>query len=452
MSHPYKSTWRMSCIAERWQLLLLFLVILPVASCKSVGMAEPALVQRHAAYSPTTPSTLTLSLEKCLQIALERQPRIAAQRASLAAAERAKWALETLRFPGALDPQIPIRCRQAGLGVAIAAAGLDQAEREAIYAVTRTYFTVLYAREQERVGRGVVEHLTATKEAAQQALDDGVRDVSTADVNRTEVYLHMAETRQTQATQGVKRALVSLREAIGLEPTVSLEVPPDRLPEPETRPNRDEVVALTLARRGDLIQANVFAQIACLEVEAQATSMHQRMQTFASGADIHARNVFPGVHNNDYKPGAVAPEMPPFLIGNRPERLEQARVFQARAETVVETTRKLIALEAEDAFLRWEEASRQARQAQKAADTGDKLADQLRKDFASRLKVRVEEVATARVLASQARSEYNEFVYRKILALADLERVTAGGFCAQLVPVTAPKAQPRRAEGRKPPG
>ena len=39
----------------------------------------------------------------------------------------------------------------------------------------------------------------------------------------------------------------------------------------------------------------------------------------------------------------------------------------------------------------------------------------------------------AHVLASQARSQYNEFLYNEILALADLERSTAGGFCAGLV-------------------
>jgi len=44
----------------------------------------------------------------------------------------------------------------------------------------------------------------------------------------------------------------------------------------------------------------------------------------------------------------------------------------------------------------------------------------------------VEDVVTAQVMASQARSQYNEFLYRQILTLADLERITAGGFCAGL--------------------
>jgi hypothetical protein len=46
-------------------------------------------------------------------------------------------------------------------------------------------------------------------------------------------------------------------------------------------------------------------------------------------------------------------------------------------------------------------------------------------------------VVNARVLASQARGQYNELRYRQIIALADLERATAGGFCARLAELAA---------------
>jgi outer membrane protein TolC len=176
-----------------------------------------------------------------------------------------------------------------------------------------------------------------------------------------------------------------------------------------------------------------------LEVEAQAANpIRRRMETFAAGTDIHAIQVPMGTHNNEYRPGAVAPEMPTLLVGTPAARAAQAQSLQARAETVVETTRNLIALEAEEAFLRWEEASRQASQARQAAEAGEKLADNLKKDFTVGLKVRVDDLLNAQVLASQARSQYNEYLYRQILALADLERVTAGGFCAGLTELLGP--------------
>jgi outer membrane protein TolC len=424
--------------------------ILPLLLALSVSLAgsprgdaaEPGPAPAQPPAPAAAARVLTLSLSECLHLAVERQPRIAAQRAGLAAAEDGKRALDALRFPATLDHEIPVRRKQAALGVGAATAGLDEAERETAYAVNRTWFTVLYAREQERVARGVVARLSETHAAARRALEGGARDATDADVERSAVYLRLAETKRTQATQGVKRALAALREAIGLGADVTLDVPAGRLPVPEARPDRDEVVRAALARRGDLIQANVFAQVACLEVEAQATSILQRMQTFAAGSDIHARQVPQGLRDGEYRPGAVPPEMPTLLAGSRLERVKHAQSLSDRARAVAEVTRNLVTLEAEDAFLRWEEAAQQARQAREAADAGDKLADGLSKDHAAGLKVTLEGVINAQVLASQARSQYNEYVYRQILALADLERVTAGGFCAGL-------AQPATAEGAR---
>jgi outer membrane protein TolC len=412
----------------------------------SLTTAQPTAGAEMPVSSRTGPTpaflvpSQTLDLATCIHLALERQPRIAAQQATLTASQDGREALEKLHFPAGLDPEIPVRRRQAALGVTAAAAGLEQDQRDAAYAVARTYFTVLYAREQERIARGVVDRNGATRDAAQRGLDAGAADLTSADVNRATVYQRLAETRRIQATSGVKRALAALKEAIGLEPECLLDVPPGRLPEPDVRPNRDEVVVSALARRGEMIQAGIFAQVVCLEIEAQGTSVLQRMQTFAAGTDIHARPVPQGVRSSEYRPGAVAPEMPGLLAGNRSERVQHTRALYARAGAMVATTRNLIALEADDAFLRWEEASQQADAARGAADSGDKLANEQNRDFIAGLKVKVDEVVNAQVVAAMARSQYNEFLYQQVLALADLERVTAGGFCAGLVEPTGPRA------------
>jgi outer membrane protein TolC len=336
-----------------------------------------------------------------------------------------------------LAPELAVRRRQAARGVTAATAGLDQAQQETGYAVTRTFFTVLYARDQERVARSVVDRLTATRDAAKKALDAGARDVTAVDVNRATVYLRLAEVKRVQAAQGVKRALAALREAVGLGPGACLEVRPGGLPEVDVRPCLAEVVAWALTRRAELVRATVLAEVTCLEVEAQGTGIHKRLETFAAGADIHAVPVPQKEQDGTYRPGAVPPEMPTLLAGSRPERVQRAQSFYARALAVVEATRNLIALEAEDAFLRWEEATLQAREAREAADTGESMARDLNKDFAAGAKVKVEEVVNAWVLAAQARAQYNEALYRQILALADLERITAGAFCARLAGLRA---------------
>jgi outer membrane protein TolC len=377
-------------------------------------------------------SVLTLDLSECLEMALQRQPRVAVQRASLAAALDGQRALDALRFAGLVAPEIPVRRQQAALGVTAAAAGVDQAERESNYAVTRTYLTVLYAREQERTARGVVDRLTATHKTAKEQLDAGAKEVTDADVRRTMVYLRLARTKQIQAGQGMKRALAALKEAVGLGPDDCLEVPEGQLAASKVSPCLADVVPAALARRGEMIQATVFAEVACLEVKAQRQTLHKKMETFAAGADIHSRQVPQGIHNKDYRPGAVPPEMPTVLAGSRAERVQHAQSLHARAEAVVEATRNLITLETVDAFLRWQEESSQLEEAKGAVETADLLAKDLNKDFIVRAKVRVEEVVNAHVLAAQAKSQYTEFLYRTLLALAELERVTAGGFCAQL--------------------
>jgi hypothetical protein len=65
------------------------------------------------------------------------------------------------------------------------------------------------------------------------------------------------------------------------------------------------------------------------------------------------------------------------------------------------------------------------------------LARDLNKDFTAGLKVKVEDVINAWVLASQARAQYNEALYKEIIGMAELERVTAGGFNARLAYIVA---------------
>src|SRR5262249_42264774 len=157
----------------------------------------------------------------------------------------------------------------------------------------------------------------------------------------------------------------------------------------------------------------VFAEVANLEVDAQASNLlGKRVDTFAAGADIHARVVPQGVRNNEYRPGALAPEMPVLLAGCRADRVQRSQDLSARAAAVVDVTRNLIALEVEDAFYRWEEAAAQVGPAREAAESGTKLADQLETTNRNEpTKVKLDEVISARVLAATARQQYNEYLY-----------------------------------------
>jgi hypothetical protein len=201
-----------------------------------------------------------------------------------------------------------------------------------------------------------------------------------------------------------------------------------------------------------VIQANLFAEVAALEVDAQASNLlSKRADTFAAGADIHSRPIPPAVRDNEYRPGALPPEYPALLAGCRADRVHRSESLSARAGAVVDVTRNIVALEIEDAYYRWEEAAAQVGPAREAAEAGTSLANQLEVTHRNEpTKVKIDEVITARVLASTARQQYNEFLYREILALADLERATGGALCAglqELLTRPAPAAAPAKVQG-----
>jgi outer membrane protein TolC len=439
----------------------LFIRRLPLKIVTGLGIsliaAMPALGQSEPQDSPadSSPAVVTeaqvptLGLAECLQIASERQPALAAYRASLAAAQQGYRGVSNLRVPTFLARDLPIRRRQASLGVGAAAATVDQAEHDTAYAVTRTYFSVLYAREQQRIAGDVAEHFKGTLSVASAQLKAGTREATEGSVDKTTVYLRLAESRRAEATRGIQQATAALKEAIGFGPETSLQVPDERLPDPKITVNKDEIVALATSRRGELAQAGIFANITGLEVCAQSKSCKPQFRTFAGAADIHATVVPQGVADTEYRPGAVPPEMPTTLVGNRASRMDHARALNARAGAVSEKTRNLVALEAEDAYYRWEEAALKIAQLREAASKGSKLADATRKDYTGGQNVKVDDVLTNEVLSAQARAQYVDALYRQVLALAALERVTAGGFSAGLVPQPAPSSDQTPANGNQ---
>jgi outer membrane protein TolC len=383
------------------------------------------------AQSPSSASAPRLTLADCLRIAHEKQPALQAYRASLAAAEDGSQALQNLpRLTTRLFAKdIPVRKEQACLGIEIAAARLQQAERETTYAVTRTYFAILFARDQRKVANKVVTELNDALENAKRLVKGGAKKPTQNDVERTEVYLALAQLKMEEAETGAARALAGLREAMGVGPNFAFQIAGDQLPEPGVKVNKQEIISLALSRRAELTQASLSAQVADLEVDAQGRSRKKQLRTFGQGSDIHANPIPQGVMDDEYRPGAVGLEMPPSLAGKRGDRQQRAEDFSARAAAVVDKARNLITLEAEDAYLKWQQNSANAARARDAADRGDKLAERIREDFkALGEAVDYKEVLEAVVIASQARSQYNEAKFKLIVALASLERITGGGF------------------------
>jgi outer membrane protein TolC len=380
--------------------------------------------------SPPAAPSMPLTLADCVRIAMSQQPALAAHRASLAAAETQQQALDRLCLASLVSRELPIRKEQAARGVTIAAAGLQQAEWEAIYAVSRNYFSVIYASKQEALARGLINKLKNAQDKAAGLVKAGNPDfvVTDIDVDRLAANIDLYRLRQIEAAEGIKRAGAALREAMGVGPSDCLVLAGMDLPPIEEKLCREELIALALARRGEIIQAVTARDVTELEVDAQATGLLvPSKRTFASVVDLHVRPIPQGVSNTEYRPGAVGLEMPTSLVGKRSDRVQRARDFCDRATAVVDKTRSLITLEVEDAYLKWEDAVLKLRTLAQTHQRALRVANSVMARFDIG-KVSGEELIRAQTLADQVQAAYNQALYNHALALAALERITAGGF------------------------
>jgi outer membrane protein TolC len=389
-------------------------------------------------------------------VALERQPALAAYRASLSAAEEKAQGLDRLVLAGLVRRDLPTRRKQASLGIVASKAQLDKAEWDTLYAVTRNYLSATYARQQRQIAKDLLDPsvekvftLAFLRKLANDAFMGSTRrDIKKWHVDQIDVIVQVAQGRVEEAKQGEERALAALREAIGLEADCPLMLPSGNdLPEGNAPPDKAAIVALALQRRDEIVQAGIGAEVTCLEIEAQQVIFGASAQTFASASDLHAQPIPQGISNSEYRPGAISIEMPTTLVGKRDARVHQAQALHGRAQAVVDKTRHLVTLEAEDVYLRWQETSAKSAQFRKAAESARKVFDRIREEFdpagAAGSRPNFDDLVEARTRALRLQLLANQSHYEMLLTLAALERVTAGGFSAGL-----DRPSPTKSEGK----
>jgi outer membrane protein TolC len=390
--------------------------------------------------SDEAPKAQAATLHAYRQIALENQPTIAATRAALKAALDRVQALDCLRVPSCLARDLPIRRKQAPLGVTIAQAGIAQAEAETLHGVTAGYLAALYANQQLRLTNDPKEGIRHRLQDLQKTVNDFVAQKQRRDVtlrehrNLVKSFLETLDGRVLEAEQGKLRALAAMREAMGVAPDCVVAVPDGDLPCPSVEPpTLNELIALAVARRGEVIQAAVFAQVVCLEIDAQASTGKATMRTFASSSDIHAKPVPTGdLGGLNFRPSIVGPDMPAFLNGSRDARVQQARDYHERALANAVKARNLVALEVEDLYRRWLDKAQKAKHLETAYREALTFSERLMKLYTTNQEKgdypNADQMINAGLMATRLQLEWREAHFQALLALAALERATSGGF------------------------
>ncbi len=291
------------------------------------------------------------------------QLSVAARRARhfLAGSQLKAEAVDRIKLGALIARDVPVRKKQAALGVSIAQASVQTAECDARNAATFSYLAVLFAREQQKsVAESRVRHLNDLKDLIKSA--HGGKGIACRDVYKDEatalvgfVSLVGGRPQRRSDITGEQRALARGEAWLGLGPDCPIEVVGNKLPnDVQTKADRDVIVQLALsAPRRRYIQAASAERVFCLEVDAQGRILCSPARTFASGGDIHAMPLGVATFDPDYRPGPLAPEMSVTLTGSRQSRQEQAGAYHERAEALTEKRRNLIGLEAAvDASLR----------------------------------------------------------------------------------------------------
>lgn len=407
----------------------LWLVFLGMTAA-SIG-AQPNTGNRN---NQETPPSKALGLEECIDLGLTYQPALAAAQSSLDSAAIGRRSLNRLgKFAELLRKDLPIRRQQADIGIVITTAGLEQAYWETRYAVARNFFSVQYARMQNQVAEQALTRLELVREALKP--EEGSKPG--LEYKKVNINYELVKARKLEASNGIRKATAALREAIGVPEDYPLHIAVMPLPGLVEKLDRDELIAMALERRGELVQAVNANQLTCLEMVAQDRLKGLRALTFAAGADIHARPIPTGIFNDIYRPGALGLEMPTQLVGKRPDRYDRASALHQRSQAVVDKTQNLVVLEVDIAFAKWQEASEKTKILADTPKSAEEVVE-LTKERYTRKKATAEEFMFTNLWEMQAKLQYNEAVYNHALALAALERVTAGGYPLPSLPGPRP--------------
>lgn len=372
----------------------------------------------------TKESGQVLDLEACLSMAMDKQASIRAARATLHANMAKSDALERSGRLGAiLSSDLKVRRQQVLHGIQAARLAVEKAEHETRQAVTFTYLMAVYAKQQRRELSAILTNLKQLREGASRLVERFPGQLELVDIAN-----NASASKVPEAENGYEQALSALREAIGTSDRVT--PVNDVIPEGKCSiSNQDEAIAMAVANRPEIGQAELAAVIFALEIEAQCRMRFTMAgRTLASGSDLHSILVPLGQFDEKYQPGAIAPEMPSVIPGNRRDRVNQAEILASRATIVREKVQALVELEAGNAWLRYKQNADKLPVLEKAIKVAHKRSEDLKEDLGGDNKVSPRDVLESGLIETTLKQQSIEAKLGAIQALATLERATGGAF------------------------
>jgi len=374
------------------------------------------------------------TLGDCIAVAVGRQPALRAVLASQDATIVGQQALNNIGPLGSLlSRDLPVRKQQASQGLVAASADVQKVHNDVVHDVTRLYYSVVYARQQEQFASDVVAQVEAFVDIARKLLNSGTPgEMTKAKLDLMLIQLAKVRKLHLKALSGVKKAEAALREAMGVvDGSLVFQVKDKELPimDEKVPVTREQVIEMALCRRPELAMASAGAAAFRLEVAAQSRVRFRRqVSTLAAGSDLHARILPAGSRqpDGDYRPEPILPEMPAMVVGRRADRVARVAAYSNRADAVCEKARDLITLEAETTFIDFDASAKSLAISRESMTAAKDLMDRIRDGF-DNPKAAKEQLLLSYGQAAEAQGEYVQAVFQYLLDMAALERVTGGG-------------------------
>jgi outer membrane protein TolC len=376
-----------------------------------------------------------LSLGECIAIALDRQPTIKAMQASIKASETGYQALLNFGTTATIiSPDLEIRKQQAQRGLAAALSDCQKVRNEVIQDVTRLYYLAVFAKQSGMVADNIVSLLEEMASLIEKILNskvpvDQLGGLTVAKLRVVQMGVLTTKKLSGEAAIGRQQALAALREAMGVdERCFAFRVKDTELPvmSQDIPVTLETVVELALARRPELALAAAGVDVFRLEVYAQGKlPFSRKVPTFASGGDLHSKDVPATIRAKEYRPGGIMPEMPTQLVGTKYDRVERAMAYSEKAEQVYEKARNLVVLEAQNAFYEYKLANENLIYSKAQVELANDLFKRTRENV-DNIKEK-DQIVQAYITVGKVQADYTKAILDHVLALAALERITAGG-------------------------
>lgn len=303
---------------------------------------------------------------------------------------------------------------QAKLNSGSADLALDKAKDQTVLDATTAYFSVLQAKNMEKVNQETVDSLAAHLTNVKAQYDAGV--VAKADMLRSEVELANAKQNLTKAQNSYDVAVAALNNIIG-EPLDTVNEYSDDFTHDPYDITLDNSISQAFDNRPELEQAK--NNIAAAEAGVRIAKSGNLPTVNVSGSTGVTGNSFPG--NNDNWSVGVSASWNIFDAGLTNAKINEAKSLGDKAESAYKQTRDSIELEVRQAYLGMTEAQKRIDTTQVAVDKASEDLSIAQTKYQAGVGTNLD-VIDAQLALTQAKTNYTQALYDYSVSKAKLDK------------------------------